>query len=104
MFDWALFLDDVARVADGDYATAFKMLGFVLYVSEFEADRLLSGAMISPRTFYRWVETLKQAGWGSPLSHVRFEQALQEYITGLDVNAEEVRDLVLRKLDAVLLA
>ena len=51
MFDWQQFLDDVAAVANGDHAASFKMLGFVLYVSEFGAEKLLSGALVSPRTY-----------------------------------------------------
>jgi hypothetical protein len=96
------FLHDVAQVADGDYATAFKMLGFVLYVSEYGADDLLSGAMVSLRTYYRWVETVKAAGWESLLADVRLAQALREYVAGLNVQAGEVRTAVLSKLDEVL--
>ena len=64
MFDWQKFLDDVAAVADGDYSASFKMLGFVLYVSEFGAEKLLSGATVSLRTYYRWVDVVNSAGWG----------------------------------------
>jgi hypothetical protein len=102
VFNKKRFLDDVAEVADGDYATAFKMLGFVLYVSESGADGFLSGAMVSPRTYYRWVETIKAAGWASLLSDVRLEQALQEYVGGLNAQPEEIRAAVLQKLDVAL--
>ena len=45
------FLDDVAQAADGDFATGLKMLGFVVLVSEYGAEDLLSGSTISPRTY-----------------------------------------------------
>ena len=102
MFDKQKLLDDVARVSDGDYATAFKMLGFVQYVSEVGADAFLSGELVSPRTYYRWVETIRAAGWGSLLSDVRFDQALQEYVGGLNAQPERIRVAILNKLDAAL--
>ena len=46
MFSKQKFLDDVAQVSDGDYATAFKMLGFIQYVTEAGADRFLSGDLV----------------------------------------------------------
>jgi hypothetical protein len=95
-------VEDVARVADGDYPTGFKMLGFVLYVSEHGAEELLSGAMVSPRTYYRWVDTVKTAGWDSVLADVRFKQALREYVTGLKGRSSEARNTVLGKLNEVL--
>ena len=104
MFDKQKLLDDVARVSDGDYATAFKMLGFVQYVSEVGADAFLSGELVSPRTCYRWVETIRAAGWGSLLSDVRFDQALREYVAGLNAEPEEIRGAILEKLDAALAA
>lgn len=90
MFDRQRFLDDVARASDGDCATAFKMLGFVQYVSEVEADVFLSGELVSARTYYRWIETIRAAGWGALLADVRFGQALQEYVTGLKAQPEEI--------------
>jgi hypothetical protein len=95
-------VEDVARVADGDYPTGFKMLGFVLYVSEHGAEDLLSGAMVSPRTYYRWVDTVRAAGWDSVLADVRFKQALREYVTGLEGRSVEARNVVLGKLNEVL--
>lgn len=104
MFDWQKFLDDVARVSDGDYASGFKMLGFVLYVAQFGAEKLLSGTLVSPRTYYRWLEIIKAAGWGSLLSQARFEQALQEYIAGFPGQPEDVRSAMLQALDRMLSA
>jgi hypothetical protein len=97
-------VEDVAGVADGDYPTGFKMLGFVLYVLQYGAQELLSGAMVSPRTYCRWVDTVKAAGWDSVLADVRFKQALREYVTGLERQSDEAREAVLGKLDEVLAA
>ena len=96
------FLDDVAQIADGDYATGFKMLGFVLFVSQYGADDLLSGSLVSPRTYYRWIETVKAAGWDSLLADVRLTQALREYVTGISARPKEVRNTVLHRLNEVL--
>ena len=95
-------MTDVAQVADGDYATGFKMLGFVLFVAENGDEDLLSGSMVSPRTYYRWVETVKAAGWQSLLSEVRLSQALFEYVTGITAQPNEVRNTVINRLDEVL--
>jgi hypothetical protein len=84
-------VEDVARVADGDYPTGFKMLGFVLYVSEYGAEDLLSGYLVSPRTYYRWVDTVKAAGWDSVLADVRFKQALRGPVRLGPQAAREVR-------------
>ena len=77
------FLEDIARVADGDFATGFKMLSFVTFVSDHGAEDLLSGSMVSPRTYYRWVETVKAAGWQDLLADVRLTQALREYVNNV---------------------
>ena len=102
MFDWRQFLDDVAAVADGDYAASFKMLGFVLYVSEFGAEKLLSGALVSPRTYYRWVDVVNSAGWGDLLADIRFEQALLEYVSTRNQEPQAIKAAVLHKLGSVL--
>lgn len=62
LFDKRRFLDDIAQVSDGDYATAFKMLGAIQYPTEAGADTFLSGALVSPRTCHRWVEAINAAG------------------------------------------
>jgi ABC-type transport system substrate-binding protein len=100
MFNCRRFLDDVARASEGDYASAFKMLGFVLYIADRGADSLLSGAMVSPRTYYRWVDTVNAAGWASLLADVRIRQAINEYTTCLLHNGSLDRQQVKQKLDA----
>jgi len=96
------FLDDVAHAVDGDYATGFKMLGFVVFVSEHGAEDLLSGSMVSPRTYYRWIETVKAAGWQDLLADVRLTQALREYIADVNSEPSELRDTVRHRLEETL--
>lgn len=96
------FLSDVAQVADGDYATGFKMLGFVLFVAENGDEDLLSGSMVSLRTYYRWLETIKAAGWQSLLAELRLSQAIREYVNGIDAQPTEIRSSIIHRLDEVL--
>ena len=100
--EYRRFLDDLAETVRGDYATGFKILGFLLYVAEYGVDDFLAGEMISPRTYYRWVVAVKKAGWESLLSDVRFGQALREYIASLEGQPDTVRQTVLSKLDEVM--
>ena len=58
------FVDEIAEETKGDYASAFKLLGFVIYVAQQGSDSLLTGEMISQRTYYRWLEIVQRAGWG----------------------------------------
>lgn len=81
MFDSKKFVRDVAVIAD--YAVGLKLLGFVLYIGEHGADALLAGELVSLRTYYRYCELVRSAGWGSLLYEVRAVQALREYKAGL---------------------
>lgn len=94
MFDQRKFLEDVARTSGGNYATGFKLLGFVVYIGEFGADSLLTGDLVSLPTFYRYTESIRAAGWGMLLAEARVVQALKEYKCGLcqeqDVPVEQV--------------
>ncbi|MBN2556131.1 MAG: hypothetical protein JXA97_09370 [Anaerolineales bacterium] len=74
------FIQDAAQAAKGDYAQAFKLLGFVVYVAEAGGDQLLTGDLISRQTYFRWMEIVKRAGWGDLLADARLRQALQEYL------------------------
>ena len=102
MFDWRKFLEDIAIVNGGNYATAFKLLGFVLYIGQFGADSLLAGDMVSLPTYYRYVEIIKAAGWGSLLAEVRAVQALKEYTEGLVKDQGLQSDQVAAKLSGLL--
>lgn len=100
MFEWQGFLDDVAKVSRGDYVSAFKLLGAVLYVKEKGIEPLLAGDMVSPRTVYRWLETIRAAGWGSLISEVRILQAVREHLASLqDVSGEAARESVSRLME-----
>lgn len=103
MFDWQQFLDDVAEVSRGDYASAFKMAGAVLYVRENGIEPLLAGEMVSPRTVYRWLETVRRAGWGSLISEVRVLQAVREHLQSLhEVDADAARTSITKLLDTAM--
>ena len=56
------FIDELSKETGGDFPIAFKLLGFVIYVAQEGSDSLLTGEMISQRTYYRWFEMVKRAG------------------------------------------
>lgn len=97
-FEIEEFLHQVAKQAQGDYSIAFKLLGLVVYVAQEGSDALLTGKMISLRTYYRWLEMVKHAGWGDLLADARLRQVIQDYIwkrfAGLPI--DQARDRVLR--------
>jgi hypothetical protein len=74
------FLTDVSQACGDDYASAFKLLGLVVFVSEEGVESLLAGNVISARTFHRWAECLASAGWGDLLADVRLRQAVRSYV------------------------
>jgi len=98
------FIEDVAITAKGDYTLAFKLLGFVVFVAQEGDTSLLSGSMISPRTYYRWLEQVQKAGYGDLLADARMRQALKEYcwqkFAGLPIHSARsqtlaaIRDLI----------
>jgi hypothetical protein len=106
VFSWNKFLEDVAQASQGDFPTGFKLLGSVLYIAGCGPESLLSGNMISPRTYYRWVETLKAAGWVSLLAKARVRQALSEYANTLleyrGAELPEVRQTLVAAIETVI--
>ena len=74
------FIEQVANQVDNDYSQAFKLLGLVVFVAQEGNEPLLSGEMISPRTYYRWVEKIKQAGYGDLLAEARLRQVISDFI------------------------
>jgi len=74
------FLRDTAQASGDDYATAFKLLGLVVFVAQEGIDPLLSGRLISPRTFHRWADSLKTAGWGDLLTEARLRLAVRDFV------------------------
>ena len=103
MFDSARFVKDVAAVSD--FVTALKLYGFVTYIGQHGADSLLSGDLLSVRTFYRYCEIVRSAGWGSLLYEVRAVQALREYKAGLyegeGLKPDEVQSRLCRLVEGV---
>ena len=97
-FEVKEFIDQIVEEAQGDYPSAFKLLGFVVYIAQEGSESLLSGKMISQRTYYRWMEMVQRAGWGDLLADARLRQVLQEYLwkrfAGLPI--DQARERVLR--------
>ena len=97
-FEVKEFLDQVVEEAQGDYPSAFKLLGFVVYVAQEGSESLLTEKMISQRTYYRWLGLVQRAGWGDLLADARLRQVLQEYLwkrfAGLPI--DQARERVLR--------
>lgn len=74
------FVYQIASEMDGDYPLAFKLLGFVVFLTEEGIDELLSGDLISPRTYERWMNVIDRAGWGDLLADARLRKELQDYL------------------------
>jgi hypothetical protein len=73
-------ISSVANSSDGDYSLAFKMLGFLLFLAEEGPESFLSGEILSPRTYHRWVEQLRRAGLEGFALDARMRQLISEYI------------------------
>jgi len=95
------FLEQVASEVNGDFTFAFKLLGFVVYIAQEGSESLLTGNMISQRTYYRWMELVQRAGWGDLLADARLRQVIQEYLwkrfAGLPI--DQARERVLRVVE-----
>jgi len=95
------FLEQVASEVNGDFTFAFKLLGFFVFISQEGSESLLTGNMISQRTYYRWLEIVQRAGWGDLLADARLRQVLQEYLwkrfAGLPI--DQARERVLKVVE-----
>ena len=95
------FLEQVASEVNNDFTFAFKLLGFFVFISQEGSEALLTGDMISQRTYYRWMEIVRRAGWGDLLADARLRQVLQDYIwkrfAGLPI--DQARERVLRVVE-----
>jgi hypothetical protein len=95
------FLEQVASEVNGDFTFAFKLLGFFVFISQEGSESLLTGNMISQRTYYRWMEIVQRAGWGDLLADARLRQVLREYLwkrfAGLPI--DQARERVLRVVE-----
>lgn len=97
------FIEQAADRLNGDYSHAFKLLGFIVFLAQEGNESLLSGSMISPRTYYRWMEQVNQAGFGDLVADAALRQALQEFIwqrhAGLPI--EKARNQVLEAVNLI---
>ena len=73
-------VSSVANSSEGDYSLAFKLLGFLMFLAEEGPDYFLSGEILSPRTYHRWVEKLRRAGLEGFALDARMRQLVSEYI------------------------
>jgi len=68
------------KVYKGKYSFSFKLLGFMVYVAQEGNERLLSGSLISQKTYYRWMDLISQAGWGELVADARLRNTIQDYL------------------------
>jgi len=80
MLNVVKFVQDVGAGEKGDYPLAFKLLGFAVFLAEEGCDPFLSGELVSPRTYHRWLQLVDQAGWGDLVADARLRKELQDYI------------------------
>ena len=74
------FIEQAAIAFGGDYARAFKLLGFVLYLAEDGPEPFLSGRVMSPRTYHRWIEELGICNLDGFAMDARLRQLVNEYV------------------------
>ncbi len=95
---------DLAEYHDNDYPQAFKLLGLIVFIAQEGSEPLLSGELISTRTFYRWVEKIKQAGYGDLLAETQLKQAVRNFINLRlgDLPVQDAKEQVLAVIEASL--
>ncbi len=74
------FVEQAAIAFGGDYVRAFKLLGFVLYLAEEGPEPFLSGRVMSPRTYHRWIEDLGNCDLDGFALDARLRQLVNEYL------------------------
>jgi len=75
--------DIVHAIVDGgvgDHCLAFKLLGFLIYLAEEGPDAFLAGDVLSPRTYHRWMESLRRSGLDGLVLDARLRQLVREYV------------------------
>ncbi len=94
----------LAEQENGDFPQAFKLLGLIVFIAQEGAEPLLTGEMISPRTYYRWVEKIKQAGYGDLLAETQLKQAVRNFINLRlgDLPVQDAKEQVLAVVEASL--
>ena len=74
------FVEKAAGGVGGDYFGAFKLLGFVLYLADKGPEPFLSGGVMSPRTYNRWIEELRKCNLDGFALDARLRQLVNEYL------------------------
>ena len=74
------FVDKAVLVLSGDYIRAFKLLGFVLYLAEEGPEPFLSGRVMSPRTYNRWIDELRECDLDGFALDARLRQLVNGYL------------------------
>jgi len=74
------FVDDVAAVLNGDYASAIKLLGVVVLLAEVGPSPFLGGKYMSPRTYFRWLDQIEAAGWGDLVADSELRRVVNSYL------------------------
>jgi hypothetical protein len=72
-------VDSVVESSVGDYSMAFKLLGFLSFLAEEGSGPFLAGNVLTPRTYHRWLENLRQSGLEALALDVRLRQLVREY-------------------------
>ena len=72
-------VDSVVASRVGDYSIAFKLLGFLVFLAEEGPGPFLAGNLLSPRTYHRWLESLRRCGLGGLALDARLRQLVREY-------------------------
>ena len=73
-------IKSLASTNNEDFPNAFKLLGFIVYIAQEGNEDLLTGSMISQRTYYRWYEQVEKAGLKNFLLDAKLQQAIAEYV------------------------
>lgn len=71
-------VNSIVETGDAEYSQAFKLLGFTVFLAEEGPDAFLAGNLLSPRTYFRWIEILRAAGLEGLALDARLRQLLAE--------------------------
>lgn len=97
-------VSSIVKANRGDYAAAFKLLGFLVFLAEEGPDPFLAGEIMSPRTYHRWIDTLRQSGLDGLALDARMRQLINEYLWrrfgGLPIN--QARSEVLQIVETMI--
>jgi hypothetical protein len=74
------FVTQIAEASNDDFPQAFKLLGFVVFLTQEGHEEIIARNMISQRTYIRWMDVIQKAGWGDLVADARLRQVVQEYL------------------------